>query len=46
MEKNEGWKDWMDGEGRRMDGEEQRLEMMEDWMKKNESWMDWMDGEE
>ena len=29
-----------------MDEEEQRFEMMEDWMKKNESWMDWMDGEE
>ena len=29
-----------------MDEEEQRLEMMEDWMKKNESWMGRMDGED
>ena len=33
MEKNEGWKDWMDGEGRRMDGVEGRIEMMEGWRK-------------
>ena len=28
-----------------MDGEGQRLEMMEGWRKKNEGWMGWMDGE-
>ena len=33
MEKNEGWKNWMDGEGRKMDRVEGRTEMMEGWRK-------------
>lgn len=39
MEQGKGRKDWMDGEGR-------RLEMMEGWRKKNEDWRDWMDRDE